>query len=390
MIAGIIGAAGYAGSELVRLLAGHPRIDRLVLGSVSRGGERIEEIYPNFWGKISAPLVSPGEVIAAAVQSGGVHAGVVFAALPHGVGEPYAKACVEQGVSFIDLSADFRFGDDEAAYTAWYGKAYQYPELRRRSVYGLPELYRNRIRELAAAGPVIIGNPGCYPTAASLGIFPALARGLAALDGAGPGIIVDAASGISGGGREPARAYHFPECADSVSPYKIGEHRHTPEISRNLGAMRPLTAAGLGPVKPGSPVPVIFTPHLVPMNRGILSTIYIPLAGAWKSAGMDSVQPQPEETGEKLQEIRKIYAEFYRDEPFVRVLPAGTVAATGRVRHSNFCDISVHADRRGTTLIVISAIDNMVKGAAGQAVQNMNILLGFEESDGLGAIPALF
>lgn len=386
MIAGIIGAAGYAGSELVRLLAGHPRIDGLVLGSVSRGGERIEEIYPNFWGKVSAPLESPDKVIAAA--------GVVFAALPHGVGEPYAKACMERGVSCIDLSADFRFDDDEASYTAWYGKTYQYPELRRCSVYGLPELYRNRIREFAARGPVIIGNPGCYPTAASLGAFPALARGLAALNGS-PGIIVDAASGISGGGREPARAYHFPECADSVSPYKIGEHRHTPEIGRNMGAMRNQAVAGRGPAEPGPPVPVIFTPHLVPMNRGILSTIYIPLADAWKSAGMDAAgmeaaRPRSRETGEKIREIREIYADFYRDEPFVRVLPMGTAAATGRVRQSNFCDISVHGDQAGTTLIVISAIDNMMKGAAGQAVQNMNILLGFEETAGLGVIPALF
>jgi N-acetyl-gamma-glutamyl-phosphate reductase len=389
MIAGIIGAAGYAGSELVRLLAGHPRIDGLILGSVSRGGDRIEAVYPNFWGKVSAPLESPDTVIAAA--------GIVFAALPHGVGEPYAKACMEKGVSFIDLSADFRFDDDEASYAAWYGRTYRYPELRRRSVYGLPELYRNRIRELAAAGPVIIGNPGCYPTAASLGAFPALARGLAALDG--PGIIVDAASGVSGGGREPARPYHFPECADSVSPYKVGEHRHTPEISRNLGAMRNLPAAGLGPAKPGAPVPVIFTPHLAPMNRGILSTIYIPLADSWKSgAGIDAgktggvpaIRPPSKETEEKIRKIREMYAAFYRDEPFVRVLPPGTAAATGRVRQSNFCDISVHADQSGATLIIISAIDNMVKGAAGQAVQNMNILLGFEESAGLDAIPALF
>ncbi|MDR2019561.1 MAG: N-acetyl-gamma-glutamyl-phosphate reductase [Treponema sp.] len=384
MIAGIIGAAGYAGSELVRLLAEHPRINGLILGSVSRGGERIEEIYPNFWGKVSAPLESPDKVIAAA--------GVVFAALPHGTGEPYAKACMERGVSFIDLSADFRFDDDEAAYTAWYGRAYQYPGLRRRSVYGLPELYRDRIKKLAAAGPAIIGNPGCYPTAASLGAFPALARGLAA---PGPAIIVDAASGISGGGRDPARAYHFPECSGSVSPYKVGEHRHTPEISRNLGAMRNLAAPGRGPANPGSPAPVIFTPHLVPVNRGILSTIYIPLAESWKSAGteatgMDAARPPSRETGEKIREIREIYADFYRDEPFVRVLPPGTAAATGRVRQSNFCDISVHGDQAGTTLIVISAIDNMVKGAAGQAVQNMNLLLGFEETAGLGAIPALF
>jgi N-acetyl-gamma-glutamyl-phosphate reductase len=368
MRAGIIGAAGYAGSELVRLLAGHPGVDGLALGSVSREGDRIENVYPNFLQRVSGRFEKPETVIALS--------DVVFAALPHGVGEPYAKACVEKGVSFIDLSADFRFGEDEATFAAWYGKPYGYPELRRRSVYGLPELNRARIRELAGSGPVIVGNPGCYPTAAALGAFPALARSLA-----GPGtVVVDAASGVTGGGREPARAYHFPECADSAAPYKVGAHRHTPEISRTMRIMA------------DRPVPLIFTPHLVPMNRGILSTIYIPLEASRRPGTAVAGAPRPPsgEVEEKAGEIRALYAEFYRDEPFVRVLPPGVAAATGRLRQSNFCDISVHLDAAGTTLILAAAIDNMVKGAAGQAVQNMNILLGFEETAGLEAIPALF
>jgi N-acetyl-gamma-glutamyl-phosphate reductase len=370
MTAGIIGATGYAGAELVRLLSGHPEVSGLALGSVSFEGEKIENIYPNFCKKISSPLLKPEEVIAAS--------DLVFAALPHGVGEPYAKACQEKGIHFIDISADYRFDDDEATFSAWYGKPYMFPELRKRSVYGLPELNREKIKTLKAGGPVIIGNPGCYPTGASLGAFPALARGLA--DPAAT-LIVDAASGVTGGGREPARAYHFPECSDAVAPYKVGAHRHTPEISRNMTAM----AGGLAVPR------LIFTPHLAPMNRGILSTIYIPLVPSWQApAAGGAPRPPSKEIEAKTGEILRLYEDFYKDEPFVRLLPKGVFAATNRVRQSNFCDISVHMDQGGRTLIVISAIDNMVKGAAGQAVQNMNILLGFDEAAGLGAVPALF
>ncbi|MDR1277567.1 MAG: N-acetyl-gamma-glutamyl-phosphate reductase [Treponema sp.] len=374
MIAGVIGAAGYAGAETVRLLSGHPEIDALILASVSFEGERIEHIYPNFLGKISAALVKPEDAAAGA--------DVVFAALPHGVGEPYARTALERGIPFIDLSADYRFDDDEAVFTAWYGKPYMFPELRKWSVYGLPELNRDRIRKLGLGKKVIIGNPGCYPTGASLGAFPALAKGLA-----GPGtIIVDSASGVTGGGREPSRSFHYPECADSTAPYKVGCHRHTPEINRNFAAMSASGAGASGPA-------VIFTPHLVPMNRGILSTIYIPLTGSWQSTGGTSgaaVRPPSKEIEEKKGEIRDLYADFYRDEPFVRVLPPGFIAATNRVRFSNFCDISVHLDPGGTTLIVVSALDNMIKGAAGQAVQNMNIIFGFNEAAGLQAVPASF
>jgi N-acetyl-gamma-glutamyl-phosphate reductase len=373
--AGIIGATGYAGTELTRLLSAHPRIGRLVLASTSHEHERIEDIYLNFQGTISVPLEKPEEVIAAA--------DIVFASLPSGVGEQYAAACLKKGVSCIDLSADFRFGADEAAFTAWYGKPYAHPELRERSVYGLPELNREKIKAQAATGPLIIGNPGCYPTAASLGVYPALAmasslgRGLADPQAT---IIVDAASGVSGGGREPSRAFHYPECADSIAPYKVGAHRHTPEIARNFAEMA------------GRPVNLIFTPHLAPMNRGILATIYIPLAEKWRfpQAKDRAVLPPSNEITIQAGEIRNLYADFYQNEPLVRVLPAGTVAATGRVRQSAFCDLSVHLDQAGSTLIVESAIDNMVKGAAGQAIQNMNIIFGFGETEGLRMIPALF
>jgi len=372
MVVGIIGAAGYAGSELIRLLARHPRVGSLSLGSVSLEGQ-IEDVYPNFLGKVSCPLQKPEEVVAAS--------DVVFSALPHGVGETYAKACLEKGVSFIDLSADFRFDEDEETYKAWYGKDFGFSALRKSSVYGLPELNRDRIKTLAAAGAVIIGNPGCYPTAASLGVFPALATGIAAGDRT---IIIDAASGITGGGREPQKSFHFPECADSMSPYKVGAHRHTPEISRNIKNMADL-------FRREAP-PLIFTPHLAPMNRGILSTIYIPLKDELQTATVSTGAPRPpsKETEARMLEIQEMYAAFYKDEPFVRVLPAGVMPATARVRQSNFCDVSVNLDQRGSTLIVITAIDNMVKGAAGQAVQNMNIVMGFGETEGLDTIPALF
>jgi len=370
MKAGVIGATGYAGAELVRLLAAHPDVDGLVLSSVSFEGENVADVYPGFLERVSFPLGKAADVVAGA--------DVVFSALPHGLGEQNAGACVARGVPYIDLSADFRFGDDEATFSAWYGKPYERPELHRNSVYGLPEMNRRRIRELAASGPVIVGNPGCYPTGAALGAFPALAGGLAAKNAV---IVVDAASGISGGGREPARAFHYPECADSVAPYKVGAHRHTPEIARSFGEM----------AAPKSAPAVVFTPHLVPMNRGILSTVYVPLCeNRGDGPGNKKPMPPSKETEEKAAAIRAVYADFYRDEPFVRVLPAGTVAATNRVRGSNLCDVSVHLDHSGSTLIIVSAIDNMVKGAAGQAVQNMNLIFGFDESAGLTAVPLLF
>jgi N-acetyl-gamma-glutamyl-phosphate reductase len=374
MVAGIIGAAGYAGAELVRLLAGHKKVNSLSLGSVSLEGGRIDSVYPNFFKKISYSLQKPEEVVGAS--------DVVFAALPHGVGEGFAKACMEKNVPFIDLSADFRFDDDEETFKAWYGKGYVYPELRKRSVYGLPEMNREQIEALATTGTVIVGNPGCYPTGASLGMLPALMMGLAE----GGTIIVDSASGITGGGREPQRSFHFPECSDSISPYKVGCHRHTPEITRNMHKMAAIF---------GGPMPrLIFTPHLAPMNRGILSTIYIPLKKEWqvpaKFGPASAPRPPSDEIIEKTEEVRELYAEYYKEEPFVRILPQGVMASTGHVRQSNFCDISVNMDQEGSTLIVITAIDNMVKGAAGQAIQNMNIVMGFDETEGLDTIPSLF
>jgi N-acetyl-gamma-glutamyl-phosphate reductase len=365
MIVGIIGATGYGGIELIRFLYGHPKVSKMFLSSTSFEGKKIEEIYPHLFGKVADILLKAEEVIEKSE--------VIFSALPHGVGEPFAKLCMEKGKHFIDLSADFRFDDDNDTFTAWYGKGFVYPELRASSVYGLPEMNREKIKAQAKKGAMILSNPGCYPTGASLGIFPALQKGLLQ---EGATIIVDSASGVTGAGREPSRTTHFPECADNMSPYKVGSHRHTPEIARNAEFMA------------GKKVPLIFTPHLAPMNRGILSTMYIPLCNEWKLSG--PVTFPSKEVDELGKKIHQLYKDFYRDEFFVRVLPYGNIAATRNVRGSNYCDISIHLDHTGTTLIVISAIDNMVKGAAGQAIQNMNIIMGFEESLGLELLPSVF
>jgi N-acetyl-gamma-glutamyl-phosphate reductase len=376
MNAGIIGATGYAGAEIVRLLAGHPGVKGLRLSSTSFSGETIAGVYPNFLKRLDVKLEEAEDVVR--------NADVVFGALPNGIAERYAEICVLRGVPFIDMSADFRFGEDEATYVAWYGGAYNDKDLHNAAVYGLCELNRRAIRELAEraglAGKgkgLVIGNPGCYPTCASLAAFPALAQGVA---GEGT-IIIDAASGITGGGREPQRSFHFPECNDSMTPYKVGAHRHTPEIARNFHLME----------KSATERPVIFTPHLAPMNRGILATLYIPLSENYRAkSSVKGTRPPSKEIEDIACGIRALYAEFYRDEQFVRVLPAGLFAATSRVRLSNYCDIAVNIDQTGSTLIVSACIDNMVKGAAGQAVQNMNIIFNFAENAGLEFLPALF
>ncbi len=355
-ICAVIGATGYAGAELARLLLGHPDVEELVLSSASAGGEAMSSVYPNLLGADRAALVGKAEAIG--------RADVVFAALPAGYAEDIAAACSEKGALLIDMSADFRFGTDEGTYSKWYGKAFARPELHAASVYGLPELNRARIAALGGAGgsgpkpgPRIIGNPGCFPTAATLGLFPALRLGLAEREG----IIIDAKSGVTGAGREPTRSTHFPECADSVSPYKIGEHRHTPEIESVLTAMAE------------AQVHAVFTPHLAPMNRGIVATIYFRLARAIS-----------------VDELREAYSSFYAAEPFVRVLPPGFVATNRNVRFSNYCDVSVHVAHDGATAVIVSAIDNMVKGAAGQAIQNMNLAIGLDEKAGIAMLPPAF
>jgi N-acetyl-gamma-glutamyl-phosphate reductase len=343
----IIGASGYAGAELVRLLRGHPEVGELVLASTSKSGEDLTSIYPNLLGAGGRKALP---VLVEAEEACG--ADVVFSAGPAGFAELWAAKTRAAGGLFIDLSADFRFGSDEAVYKAWYGGSWARPDLHAESVYGLPELNRERITRAR-----IIGNPGCYPTASTLALYPALALGIAT----GEGIVIDAKSGVTGAGREPSRSSHYAEAADSVTPYKVGAHRHIPEIDAVLSAMA------------GRAVASVFTPHLAPMGRGIVATTYFPLAQPITAA-----------------ELREAYAGFYAREPFVRVLPEGLAATNRNVRFSNYCDISLHLAHGGRMGIAVGAIDNMVKGAAGQAVQNMNLALGLDEGEGISMLPPAF
>jgi N-acetyl-gamma-glutamyl-phosphate reductase len=276
---------------------------------------------------------------------------VVFACVAHGLSQDFAAQCFAKGVAFIDLGADFRL-ENEADYALWYGGKFTEKELHAKAVYALPELFREQIKRSR-----ILANPGCYPTSIALGLYPALKAGLVEKSG----IVIDSKSGVTGAGRAPTDTTHFPACNEAFSPYKIASHRHTPEIEQTLSAAA------------GEKITVVFVPHLLPVNRGILSTIYTKLR-----------------SGITYRQVRNEYENFYKDEPFVRLKNDGEIANLKDVKYSNYCDISLHVDERTGTLIIVSAIDNMVKGAAGQAVQNMNIIFDLPEAAGLNFIPPAF
>jgi N-acetyl-gamma-glutamyl-phosphate reductase len=339
--AGVIGATGYAGAELVRLLASHPSVTVTAVSSVSFEGQRISEIYPNLSGICDLILTGADEVIASC--------DVVFASLPHGLSEEIAVKC--DHTVLIDLGADFRLSD-ESVYKTWYGKNFLHPGLHPGAVYCIPELHRSEIKSAS-----VIANPGCYPTSAVLALAPALTGGLIETDG----IIIDAKSGVTGAGRALTQNTHFPDTNEAFSAYKAGSHRHMPEIEQTLTRLS------------GTSVKVTFTPHLLPVNRGIETTVYARL-----------------KEGTALESVREAYVNAYKNERFVRVMPEGVYANIKNVRMSNYCDISLHSDPHTGMLILCSCIDNMVKGAAGQAIQNMNIRFGFDEAAGLCAAPPAF
>ena len=341
--AGVIGATGYAGAELVRVLAGHPQARLAAVSSVSFAGKPLSSVYPAYYGLCDLCCGTEEEVLQ--------KSDVVFAALPHGLSQEIAKKCHDAGKVPIDLGADFRLKRlDE--YEKWYQVKAVYPELHEEAVYGLPELFRDEIR-----GKKLIANPGCYTTAVPLALVPALQAGLIEKDG----IIADCKSGVTGAGRKSTQDTHYPELNEGMHAYKVGGHRHTPEIEQTLRRFC------------GEEVTVVFTPHLLPVNRGILATCYAHL-----------------KSGTTLEQLQQTYEDFYRREYFVRVLPQGMRADIHHVRYSNFCEIELHIDPRTQMLIAVSAIDNMGKGAAGQAVQNMNLALGLEETAGLTALPPAF
>ncbi len=341
--AGIVGATGYAGAELVRILLGHPQAEIAAISSVSFEGKRLSDVYPAYYQLCDMVCGAQDEVVE--------KSDVVFAALPHGLSQDLAKQCFDAGKVFIDLGADFRL-EDEADYQEWYGGEFQFRELHEISVYALPELFREQIK-----GKKVIANPGCYTTAVPLALAPAVKQGLVSLEG----IVADCKSGVTGAGRKPAQNTHYPDLNEGFSAYKVAAHRHTPEMEQTLGHVA------------GQEVKLTFVPHLLPINRGILATCYARL-----------------KPGVTKEQVLEAYEEMYQGEYFIRLLPQGRVADVKNVRCSNFCDISLHFDGRTNTLVAISAIDNMVKGAAGQAVQNMNLAFGVEEQAGLRLVPPAF
>ncbi|MBW7572704.1 N-acetyl-gamma-glutamyl-phosphate reductase [Caproiciproducens faecalis] len=341
--AGVVGATGYAGAELCRLLSGHPQAELAAVSSVSFEGQALSDVYPAYRGVCDMVCGTQDEVVE--------RSDVVFAALPHGLSQELAADCYAKGKVFIDLGADFRL-ENEGDYRQWYGGTFLHPDLHALAVYALPELFREQIR-----GKKIIANPGCYTTAVPLALAPALKNGLILKEG----MIADCKSGVTGAGRKPSQNTHYPELNEGMSAYKVACHRHTPEMEQSLSHVA------------GAPVTLTFVPHLLPVNRGILATCYARLT-----------------PGVTMEQIEKAYHDAYDSEYFVRLLPKGKEADIKNVRCSNFCDISLHVDSRTGTFIAISAIDNMVKGAAGQAIQNMNLAFEIEETAGLKALPPAF
>ena len=341
--AGVVGATGYAGAELCRILTGHPGAELTAVSSVSFEGKKLSNIYPSYY-QVCEPVCGKQEEVVEQCD-------VIFAALPHGLSQELAAECDAKGKAFIDLGADFRL-ESEAEYQEWYGNSFLDPALHEKAVYGLPELFREQIR-----GRKLIANPGCYTTAVPLALYPALEAGLIEKDG----IVADCKSCVTGAGRKMTQNTHYPELNEAFTAYKVAAHRHTPEMEQTLSKAA------------GAPVKLTFVPHLLPVNRGILATCYARL-----------------KPGVTMESLSRVYHERYDGEYFIRLLPEGRVADIKNVWYSNFCDVSLHLDSRTGTLVAISAIDNMVKGAAGQAVQNMNLAFGLDETAGLRLFPPAF
>lgn len=332
---GIIGATGYTGEELVKILAGHKNVKISALQAIVEKEAPISEIFPHLSGKIELLCKKPN--YREAVNS----TDLVFLALPHRVSMTVAPLFLKEDKNVIDLSADYRL--DVSEYENWYAAKHKDKANIAKAVYGLPELFRDKVKNAK-----LIANPGCYPTGALLAIIPLVKNGLINSDT----IIIDAKSGATGAGRKAHIALSFSEVNENAKAYKVNEHQHKPEINMVLAKLA------------GKNVDVVFTPHLIPVNRGILSTVYMDL-----ESKMDTKQ------------ITELYKDFYEEEPFVNVMDEGALPTIRDVQNTNLCNIGVKVT--GDKVIVISCIDNLLKGAAGQAVQNMNIMYGFEEAEGL-------
>lgn len=340
--AGIIGSTGYAGAELVRILLRHPEVKIVWYGSRSYVDQNYADIYGSFTRLVDAKCLDDN------MDELADEADVIFTATPQGFCGARMSEELLQKTKVVDLSADFRI-KNASRYEEWYGIHHESPEFLEEAVYGLPELMREKIRSAR-----LIANPGCFPTCSILSVYPMIKAGIIDPDS----VIIDAKSGTTGAGRGAKVQNLYCEVNETVKAYGVATHRHTPEIEDqlSLGAGRPVT--------------VQFTPHLIPMNRGILVTAYGKLV---KDVSDD--------------EIRKVYEEMYENEPFVRLLPKEKVPETRWVKGSNYADVNFRADRRTGRLIMMGAIDNIVKGAAGQAVQNMNLMFGLDETEGLLMVP---
>ncbi len=333
----IIGATGYTGRELIKILLNHPNIQITNLVSRSFPGVEISKIHKELVGRFDkrCEALNIGKITK--------NADIAFLALPHGLSQDLVPGFLKRGCRIIDLSADFRL-KDKSLYNKWYNLKHKYPNLLKKALYGLPEIYNKRERDRIFPQKELIANPGCYATSMILALAPiSLAKWIHGE------VYIDAKSGVSGAGRKLELPYHFPECNENLTPYKVASHRHTPEVEEVL-----------------KEISIVFVPHLVPINRGILSTAYIKLK---KSA--------------TIKKVYNLYKDYYKESFFVRIMKPGEFPQIKNVFNTNYCDIGFALTGKMDTLIVISAIDNLIKGASGQAVQNMNLMLGFDERTAL-------
>ena len=340
---GIAGASGYTGLELLRLLIDHPEAEIVFLTSETYQGENISKVFPSISGFVDIKLSSIESISSETCD-------IVFLALPHTTSMEKVPDFLKGHTKVIDLSADYRL-KDPAIFKKWYSVSHQKPELLAEATYGLPEIHREKIKSAR-----LVANPGCYPTSATLALAPLVTENWVDLSS----IVVDSKSGISGAGRKASLGTQFSEINGGVSAYNIAVHRHTPEIEQELSALAKQN------------VQISFSPHLVPMTRGMLSTVYINL-----------------KQDLSVVELIEYFQKFYAEEPFIRILPLGECANSHFTVSSNFCDIGVQVDKRNQRAIITSAIDNLIKGASGQAIQNMNLMLGIPETTGLN-FPGIF
>jgi len=337
---GVVGGTGYTGVELLRLLAQHPMVELLTVTSRAEAGTAVADLFPSLRGRVSLKFSDPASAKLETCD-------LVFFATPNGIAMQQAPALLAAGVRVIDLAADFRI-KDLALWEKWYGQQHACPDLLAEAVYGLPEVNRDKIRDAR-----LIANPGCYPTATQLGFLPLVESGC--VDAAH--LIADVKSGVSGAGRKAEVSILFAEAADNFKAYGVPGHRHLPEIRQGLS------------IAAGAEVGLTFVPHLTPIIRGIHATLYARIS--------------------REEDFQALFETRYAAEPFVDVLPVGSHPDTRSVRAANTCRIAIHRPQGGDTLVVLSVIDNLVKGAAGQAMQNMNLMFGFDECAGLSQIPVL-